>query len=264
MKKQIEQAQKFHEMHRNRHPLILVNAWDAGSALTIQQAGAEAIATGSWSVAAAHGYDDGEKLPFDLVLSSLQHIRNNVDLPISIDIESGYGRSKEIIKENVTKIINCGAVGVNIEDQKIDGSGLYSIEEQSLRIHAVVDATESTSIPLFINARTDIFFQSAVSEHKEAHVEAAVRRANAYAEAGAHGIFVPGLCNEKYIETLCQQSPIPVNVMISPESPSLQRLAAIGVARISYGPRPYMLVMDALKEASARALAMQELEEPAR
>ncbi|MDR6552365.1 isocitrate lyase/phosphoenolpyruvate mutase family protein [Paenibacillus qinlingensis] len=245
-------------MHRSGSPLILVNAWDAGSARTVQQAGAQAIATGSWSVAAAHGYDDGEALPFDLVLSNLQRIYNNVDLPITIDIEGGYGRSPQIVKENVLKIIECGAVGINIEDQWIDGSQLYSAEEHALRIAAVRDAVQHTSIPLFINARTDIFFQTSASEHNEAHIEAALQRALVYAEAGAHGFFVPGLCNEKLIEHLCQQSPIPVNVMISPESPSLQRLAALGVARISYGPHPYLQLMNALKQASSRALALQE------
>lgn len=258
MKNQLEQARKFHELHRSGSPLILVNAWDAGSARTVQQAGAQAIATGSWSVAAAHGYDDGEALPFDLVLSNLQRIYTNLDLPITIDIEGGYGRSPEIVKDNVIKIIECGAVGINIEDQWIVGSRLYSEEEQALRIAGVRDAAQHTSIPLFINARTDIFFQASANEHNEAHVEAALQRAHVYAEAGAHGFFVPGLCNEKYIEGLCRQSPIPVNVMISPESPSLQRLAALGVARISYGPHPYLLLMDALKQASIRALALQE------
>ncbi|WP_245948007.1 isocitrate lyase/PEP mutase family protein [Paenibacillus sambharensis] len=247
-------------MARNSRPLVLVNAWDAGSARTVQQAGAQAIATGSWSVAAAHGYDNGEALPFSLVLSNLQRIYNHVDLPITIDIESGYGRSPEIVKENVIKIIESGAVGINIEDQCMDGTGLYSEEEHAFRIAAVRIAAEHTSIPLFINARTDIFLQASANEHNKAHVEAALQRAHVYAEAGAHGFFVPGLCNEKHIESLCRQSPIPVNVMISPESPSLHRLVALGVARISCGPHPYLHVMNALKQASFRSLALQELQ----
>ncbi|MFD2881755.1 isocitrate lyase/phosphoenolpyruvate mutase family protein [Paenibacillus rhizoplanae] len=108
------------------------------------------MATGSWSVAAAHGYEDGEKLPFDLVLSNLQRISNSVDLPITIDIEGGYGSSPERIKDNVLKIIGCGAVGINLEDQKIHEPGLYAIEEQVLRIAAVREAAEHTSIPLFL------------------------------------------------------------------------------------------------------------------
>ncbi|QUL54918.1 isocitrate lyase/phosphoenolpyruvate mutase family protein [Paenibacillus tritici] len=259
MNNQLEQARKFHELHRSGTPLVLVNAWDAGSAQIIQGAGGQVIATGSWSVAAAHGYDDGEKLPFDLVLSNLQRISQSVDLPVTIDIESGYGPSPEIIKNNVLKVIECGAVGVNIEDQKIHEPGLYPVEEQVLRITAVREAGVDTSIPLFINARTDIFFETPSAGHGEAHLEAALQRAHAYAEAGAHGIFVPGLCNEELIARLCQQSSLPVNVMVSPDSPSLQRLASLGVARISYGPRPYLILMDALKQAAVRALALQEL-----
>ncbi|OMF28925.1 isocitrate lyase/phosphoenolpyruvate mutase family protein [Paenibacillus sp. FSL H8-0259] len=258
MKSQLEQARKLHELHRSGSPLVLVNAWDAGSAQIIQGAGGQVIATGSWSVAAAHGYDDGEKLPFELVLSNLQRISNSVDLPITIDIEGGYGPSPEIIKNNVLKIIGCGAVGVNLEDRKIHEPGLHSIEEQVLRIAAVREAAEEASIPLFINARTDIFLQTAAHEHDETHLEATLQRAHAYAEAGAHGFFMPGLCNEMLIEKLCQESSLPVNVMISPDSPPLQKLASLGVARISYGPRPYLILMDALKQATVRALDLQE------
>lgn len=259
MNNQLEQAQKLHDLHRNGNPLVLVNAWDAGSAQIIQGAGGQVIATGSWSVAAAHGYEDGEKLPFDLVLSNLQRISNSVDLPITIDIEGGYGSSPERIKDNVLKIIGCGAVGINLEDQKIHEPGLYAIEEQVLRIAAVREAAEHNSIPLFINARTDVFLETPADEHNEAHLEAVLQRVHAYAAAGAHGIFVPGLCDERLIGKLCEQSSIPVNVMISPDSPPLQKLALLGVARISYGPHPYLILMDALKQAAVRALALQEL-----
>lgn len=157
------------------------------------------------------------------------------------------------------QIIECGAAGINLEDQKIHEPGLYAVDEQALRITAVREAAEHTSIPLFINARTDIFLETAAHDHEETHLEAALQRAHAYAEAGAHGIFVPGLCNEILIEKLCQQSSIPVNVMISPDSPSLQKLASLGVARISYGPHPYLLLMDVLRQATMRALALQKL-----
>ncbi|MHA7965019.1 isocitrate lyase/PEP mutase family protein [Paenibacillus sp. CAU 1782] len=181
---------------------------------------------------------------------------NSVDLPITIDIEGGYGASPEMIKSNVLKIIQRGAVGVNFEDQKIHKPGLYAIDEQALRIAAVREAAEHASIPLFINARTDVFFETAAHDHEETHLEAALQRAHAYAEAGAHGIFVPGLCNEMLIQKLCQQSSLPVNVMISPDSPSPKKLASLGIACISYGPRPYLKVMDTLKQATASALAL--------
>jgi len=260
MSSQLELARIFHELHNDTKPLVLINAWDAGTAQTVQEAGSQAIATGSWSVAAAHGYEDGERLPFELVLANLQRIVRHVNLPVTIDIEGGYGASPELVKENVAKVIEAGAVGINLEDQLPDGSGLYAIEEQCLRIAAAREAAERTGIPLFINARTDIFFQAPPSTHETDHVEDALRRAQAYAPAGANGIFVPGLGDAKLIEALCRQSAIPVNIMISSHTPEPRQLAELGVARISYGPLPYLRMMSALKAASVEALALHKFE----
>ncbi len=257
MYQQLEQAQQFHQLHHQAHPLILVNAWDVGSAQTIQEAGAQAIATGSWSVAHAHGYEDGEQLPFELVLANVQRICQHSDVPVTIDIEGGYGQTPEQIQHNVIQIIQCGAVGINMEDRLPAGDGLYSIQQQQAHLRAACAAADEMSIALFINARTDIFFQAAVETHDHTHLEATIQRAHAYAEAGAHGIFVPGLCDEQLIRELCQQSPIPVNIMFSAAMPSISTLTACGVARISYGPHPYLQLMDTLKQSSIRALAGQ-------
>src|SRR5271156_1142698 len=117
---QIERANLLNNLHVKGDPLILFNIWDAGSAQAIQETGAKVIATGSWSVAAAHGYDDGEKLPFDLVLANIQRIIASIDIPVTIDIEGGYGKSPTEVKDNVIKIIEAGAVGINFEDQIVD------------------------------------------------------------------------------------------------------------------------------------------------
>lgn len=152
-----EKAKSFHQSHVKGKPLVLVNVWDAGSALAIQSAGATAIATGSWSVAAAHGEQDGEAMPFQLVLDNLARITASVDLPVTIDIEGGYGRFASEVKENVSQVIHHGAVGINIEDQLPDGAGLYDVEEQCLRLSAARKAADQAGVQLFINARTDIF-----------------------------------------------------------------------------------------------------------
>lgn len=254
---QLEQAQLLHHLHVKGAPLILINIWDAGSAQAIQSIGAKVIATGSWSVAAAHGYDDGEKLPLDLVIANLEQIRKSVDIPVTIDIEGGYGQSPAHIKETVLKVIEAGVVGINLEDQIIDGEGLYSIEDQCLRIAAAREVADQTSIPLFINARTDIFLQAASDQHNDSHVEAAILRAHAYAEAGASGFFAPGLHEVKHIETLCRLSPLPVNIMVTPNTPTSPQLTELGVARISYGPSPYQQMMDSLKKVGIRALSME-------
>lgn len=256
MTNQTERAHLFKEFHVKGEPLILFNIWDAGSARAIQETGAKAIATGSWSVAAAQGYADGQEIPFDLALRNLKRIVACVDLPVTIDLEGGYGDSPDELRESVTGVIEAGAVGINFEDQIVGGTGLYSIEGQRARIEAIREAADQTPISLFINARTDIFLKADHASHTEEHLDEAIRRAKAYAEAGASGFFAPGLRNAKYIERLCESSPLPVNILVMPDVPSSKQLAALGVARISYGPGPYRLVIEALKEAGRKALAM--------
>lgn len=246
MKNLFERALSLKSLHIKGNPLILFNVWDAGSAQTVQEMGTKAIATSSWSVAAAHGYEDGEKIPFDLVLTNLQRIIATTHLPVTIDIEGAYGH----VKDKVTKVIEAGAVGINIEDQIMGHNELYSIEDQCKRITAAREAAEQASIPLFINARTDLFLKDSDSQSR---MEEANRRCEAYAVAGADGFFTPGLQNAKHIEKLCKLSPLPINIMILPDTPSPKHLSELGVARISYGPAPYCQAMDALKEASRKA-----------
>ncbi len=257
MNMQMERAKILKNLHINGNPLILFNIWDAGSARAIQEVGAKVIATGSWSVATAHGYDDGEKLPFDLVLANIQRIIASVDIPVTVDFEGGYGKSPIEVKDNVIKIIEAGAVGINFEDQIVDGEGLYSIEDQCIRISAIREVAKHAEIPIFINARTDLFFKTDTTNHNNELLEKALVRASAYAESGANGFFVPGLKDAKYIKKLCERSPIPVNVMIMSDTPSPKQLAELGVARISYGPGPYCQMINCLKEAGSKALSMR-------
>jgi 2-methylisocitrate lyase-like PEP mutase family enzyme len=253
---QTERANLLKGLHTKGEPLILFNVWDAGSARAIQEIGAKAIATGSWSVAAAQGYADGQELPFELAVTNLKRIVASVDLPVTIDLEGGYGDSSEELKESVKRVVEAGAVGINFEDQIVGGTGLYSVEGQRARIEAIREAAEQSTIALFINARTDIFLKADPAGHSEEHLEEAIRRATAYAEAGASGFFAPGLRNAKYIERLCEACPLPVNILVMPGVPATKQLAALGVARISYGPGPYRLVMETLKEAGRKALSM--------
>jgi 2-methylisocitrate lyase-like PEP mutase family enzyme len=256
MNEQLERAELLKTLHIKGDPLILFNIWDSGSALAMRAAGAKVIATGSWSVAASHGYDDGERLPFNLVLANLKRIIKCVDLPVTIDLESGYGISQVEIKDTVKKVIEAGVVGINIEDQKIGSALLYSTEEQCVRISAVDEIAKHLGIPIFINARTDIFLKIDAEVHNEVHLKEAISRATAYAKFGANGFFVPGLNNPKYIQQLCIESPIPVNVMMSPNMPSPKQLAELGVARISYGPYPYLQMIDSFTAAGENALML--------
>jgi 2-methylisocitrate lyase-like PEP mutase family enzyme len=256
MKCQIEQANLFHRLHSSKSPLKLVNIWDAGSAKVIQASGAQAIATSSWSVAAAHGYADGEHIPFELALANIERIINAVDLPVTVDIESGYGHSPQAIKPVVKAVIKAGAVGINLEDQIINESKLYSIEGQCNRIKAVKEQADLSAVPLFINARTDIFLKTGVDKHRDSQLAEAVKRANAYAESGADGFFVPGLQDVKLIQKLCQVSPLPVNIMLTSAMSLTTELLDLGIARISYGPLPYNKAMAALQAIASHTLTV--------
>jgi 2-methylisocitrate lyase-like PEP mutase family enzyme len=244
-----EKAQNFASLHKVGDPLILFNAWDPGSAKVVAEAGAKAIATGSWSVAAAFGYEDGEALPRDLAIENIARIARAVDLPVSIDLEGGYGNAPEAVADSAALAIEAGAVGCNFEDGRVGGEGLHSIEDQAKRIAAIRAAADSVGLPFFINARTDLFLQSKPEEHA-AHVEAALQRGRAYAEAGADGLFVPGLGDEALIERICAESPLPVNIMAWTNTPPLKRLAELGVARISHAGAPWAVAMKALAEAA--------------
>lgn len=246
-------AEKFAALHRPGDPLVLFNAWDAGSAKAISEAGASAIATGSWSVAAAQGYGDREELPLELALANSVRIVAAVDLPVTIDFEGGYANEPELVAENAAKLIGTGAIGCNFEDQRLNGDGLFGIEEQSTRIAAIRSAGDSAGFRFFINARTDLFLKSKPEAH-EGLIEAALERGRTYADAGADGLIVPGLGDEAAIARICAESPLPVNIMVWPgHTPPLRRLAELGVARISHAGGPWRIAMKALADAAAEA-----------
>lgn len=247
MPTQSDKAAAFASFHRPGEPVILYNAWDAGSAKIVAEAGAKAIATGSASVAAAHGFNDAEALPIELALANAARVVAAVEVPVTIDFEGGYAVDPEALAANMKRLAETGAVGCNFEDQVVRGDGLHPIETQAARIRAVRAAV---SDGFFINARTDIFLKAKPETHDQAKVDEALERARAYAEAGASGLFAPGLADLRLLEQLCSASPLPVNFMAFPGAPSAADVAAAGVARISHGPFPYRLAMKALAEAA--------------
>lgn len=248
MPSQAEKAALFAALHRPGDPVILYNVWDAGSAKAVAAAGAKALATGSASVAAANGYGDGEGLPLAAALDNAARIAAAVELPVTIDFEGGYAVAPEEVAANVKRLAETGAIGCNFEDQIVGGDGLHAIADQVARIRAIRAAVGPH---FFLNARTDIFLKAPADTHDDAKVDAAVERAEAYADAGASGFFVPGLANLALLERVCAASPIPVNFMAFPNAPSAAEVAGVGIARISHGPFPYMAAMKALTEAAA-------------
>ncbi|MFD1610430.1 isocitrate lyase/phosphoenolpyruvate mutase family protein [Sphingomonas tabacisoli] len=252
---QAEKAKAFGALHVPGRPVILFNAWDAGSAKAVADAGAKAIATGSWSVAAAHGFFDAEGLPLDLALANAARIARAVDLPVTLDFEGGYAVETAQVAANFRAVLATGVIGCNFEDQIVGGEGLHPIKVQAGRIEALRREAERADVPAFINARTDIFLKAKPEAHDRAAVDAAIERARAYADAGASGFFVPGLMNESLIARVCEASPLPVNAMMFAGMPSIKRLAELGIGRISYGPGPYRQAMAAVTEAARAAFS---------
>jgi 2-methylisocitrate lyase-like PEP mutase family enzyme len=253
MTDQARKAEQFEALHVPGKPLILFNIWDAGSAKAVTAAGAQALATGGWSVAHANGYDDGEALPLDLAIDNLRRIVGATDLPVTVDLESGYGERPSQVGETVAKAIRAGAIGCNIEDSYPKDGTLRPMAEQAERIRAVRQAANAANVRFFINSRTDVFFQSD-DGHNEAMVDAALERGRAYAQAGASGLFVPGLTDIGLIKRVAAASPLPVNIMVGSKTPPVSALAANGIARVSHGPGPYLLAMRALEESARSAI----------
>jgi 2-methylisocitrate lyase-like PEP mutase family enzyme len=191
MTDQTRKAEQFRALHVPGKPLVLFNIWDAGSAKAVATGGAKAIATGSWSVADANGFADGEQVPLTLAIYNLRRIVGATDLPVTVDLESGYGDAPEVVGESVALVINAGAVGCNLEDSFPANGKLRETVDQAARIRRARRMADAANIRFFINARTDIFFQRPPEQHNEAMVVAAVERAHAYAEAGADGLFTP-------------------------------------------------------------------------
>lgn len=250
---QIENAQIFHDLHHQSSPLILYNVWDAATAKVVYQQGAKAVATGSWSVAAAHGYADGQNIPLDFVVQIVARIVESVGVPVSVDFECGYADTLGAIADNFHKIIDTGAVGVNFEDQIIGQAGLQSPDEQARRLEVLANTASKSGVKIFLNARTDLFLQEKDTSLHKSLIADAIARAKLYADAGGSGFFVPGLSDEKLIAPLCENVPLPVNIMASSVNTQSASLKTSGASRISFGPHPFFNNMEVFKQAAEQA-----------
>jgi len=245
-----DKSRHFHDLHIKGNPVVLFNIWDAGSAGAVQAAGAQALATGSMPVAMAQGFEDGENIPLQMALDNVVRIRKATNLPLSMDLEGGYGCTPEAVAKTVAAAVDVGISGFNFEDQIVGGQGIYPIAEQSERIRAARVLAGDT----FLNARTDIFLKAPAETHNTQLLTAAIERAKAFEQAGADGFFAPALVDITLIEKLCAAVTLPVNILALPHAPDKQTLANVGVARISYGPVPYRQMLAWLKEQASCAL----------
>ena len=231
---QSEQVAKFRQLHARR-PLVLPNAWDAASARVIEAAGSPAIATTSAGISWSFGRTDGQTLMREQMLQVIGNIIASVKVPVSADMESGYGNSSgKDVADTVQALIALGAAGVNLEDSPgREGQLLLAPEEQAERIRVARQTATSMGSDLLINARTDLYlFQ--VGDVKT-RFSAAVERARLYRRAGADCVFVPGVIDIKTIADLVKAIDAPVNIMAMPGAPSAKQLGEVGVARVSVG-----------------------------
>jgi 2-methylisocitrate lyase-like PEP mutase family enzyme len=231
---QKEKAQLFRSFHTDPSMLVLPNAWDAASARVYELAGFPAVATTSSGVAAVYGRRDGQLISREELVATTTSMAKSVACPVSVDAESGYGRNTTEVVETVRAIIEAGAVGINIEDSsKGAGESLVDVEYQVELLQVLRQLGESLNIPFVINARVDVFILQAGEPGGRG--EQAIKRGNAYLQAGADCIYPIGPSDKETVTTLVQGIQGPVNILVGPKSPTLPELASLGVARVSFG-----------------------------
>jgi 2-methylisocitrate lyase-like PEP mutase family enzyme len=222
-----ESAAHLHSLHVAGRPLLLPNAWDVASARLIEEAGAAAVATTSAGTAWSLGRPDGDALGRDIAVAAIARIAAAVSVPVTADIEGGYADDADGVERTVDAVLGAGAVGINVED------GARDPAEFAARVGAARRAADRAGVPAFVNARTDVFLSGLVEPDRE--LSETVDRARRVLDAGADGVFVPGVVDLATVEALCSAIPGPVNVMVGPGSPTVAELAGAGVARVSLG-----------------------------
>ncbi len=223
-------AEHFHALHQGPAPLLLPNAWDAASAALLQELGAPAVATSSAALCWSLGWPDGDQLPFDELLGATRRIARVLRVPLTVDAELGYAGEPARVAEQMLRLVDAGAVGINIED------GREPPELLARKIDAILTAVARAGQRLFINARCDVYLKGLAPP--EQRVTETLRRAALYREAGADGLFAAGASGPEAIAAICAGTPLPVNLLALAGVPAAAELAALGVRRISSGSGP--------------------------
>ncbi len=246
---QRKKAEAFLEMHRGDVPVLLANVWDAASARIVEEAGLPAVATTSAGIAFALGYPDGQKISATEMISAIRRIVDAVNVPVTADVEAGYGNRPEDAGRTAANVIDAGAVGMNFEDATGERADpLTDLALQVQRIRAIRESASKFAIPFVLNARTDVYLLQVGEPGKR--YEEAVRRLAAFREAGADCVFVPGLRDLETIKRIVADLKCPVNILAVPGSPSVRELAEVGVKRISLGSGPMRAAMGLVRRVA--------------
>lgn len=259
---QIRKAENFRCMHDRSRPLLLANAWDAMSARLFEEAGFAAIATTSAGVAWALGYRDGEQVPRDEMLATTARIVRVVDVPVTADIEAGFGDTPEALADTVTQVIQTGVAGINLEDgTHRSDPPIRSPADAAARIQAARDAAQSAGVPIVINARTDLYLLRIGTEAER--FDASVARAKAYFASGADCFYPIGLTDLDTIAALTRALDAPINIGLHADGPSVAEFQHAGVARVSSAIGPVCAVMGFISHLAARLRETGQQEAPA-
>jgi len=235
----------FTELHNQNKPLLIANVWDAASAIMAQQSGYQAMGTSSAAIAAMLGYEDGQAMSFDELLYIVTRIQSVSNLPLSVDVEAGFGSTAEEITTHLKRLAQLGVVGINLEDSRVV-NGVRQLDDAAAFTHTlqkIRKALNEESYQLFLNIRIDTYLLN-----HELALQETLLRGRLYEAAGADGIFVPCLTLVKDIETLTKELNMPLNVMCMPGLPTFERLGEIGVSRISMGNFVHSALQSKLKD----------------
>lgn len=246
--------EKFKALHQAKELFVLPNAWDAKSAIVFQENHFQAVGTSSAAVAASLGYQDGENMSFNEYLFVIQRILASVKIPVTIDMEMGYGKTKEQILENLMRLTDLGVAGINIEDSIIHNSkrSLQSATDFAALIEHIKNKLASSNRSLFINLRCDTYILNLPDK-----VEETAKRLKLYEAAGADGIFLPFISNEKDIALAVSHTKLPINVMCVPDLTGFETLQALGVKRVSMGPFLFNKTYKTAGELSEKVLTQK-------
>jgi 2-methylisocitrate lyase-like PEP mutase family enzyme len=245
-------AEDLRRLHHGDRPLVLANVWDVASARIVEAAGYPAIATSSAGVAWSLGYADGERISRAEMLEIVAGIANAVALPVTADLENGYGADAAAVTKTVDGLIAAGGVGLNLEDS--DGHrahAVYDFDHAVAQVRAARAAADAAGVAVVVNARTDVFFPANRQQIPDPLAEA-VRRGNAYLDAGADCVFTPLAAKPEVIEALVRELQGPLNILAGPGAPSIAELAALGVKRVSIGGAFSRMAYAAVRRAAAQ------------
>ncbi|MEO6991467.1 MAG: isocitrate lyase/phosphoenolpyruvate mutase family protein [Candidatus Baltobacteraceae bacterium] len=239
-------ADRFFALHIRGAAFALPNVWDAASARLFEVEGFPAIATSSSALANSLGYADGERVDVEQLFAALERIARVVEIPLSADLEAGFGHTPEEIANVAERAMSLGVVGMNLEDLDAQTCSLRSIDAQQACIAAIRARAATLGVRFFVNARTDIILRDIGDEATQ--TERTIERLRAYAAAGADGVFAPGTTEFAQIATIAEALDAPLNVLAGPGMPSLVDLRRAGVARVSLGSRPALRALGAVRE----------------